>query len=248
MRHNLFMKNIKILLLSVFMYSPLALAQEGQEEIPFYELSLEQKYDHFASLGVPTRPLGHTFKYYANNGKKIFNKRYVSIADYSQHSKNKRFYIMDLETGKLQREYVSHGSGRNRIGLPVADMFHSGKPRRCRHSRFAKRLGLVPHRIWGTTRPGFIRVDGTYHSKKFAYGNYKKTGAPNALLLTGLERSSSDVRRNAVVIHEAWYVKNKRRKQGRSLGCPSVAQGRMPHIIDKIKGGSLFYSYVPQCM
>lgn len=242
------MKNLIILLLSVFIYSPSIFAQEEGVDLTFSELSLDQKYEHFVSLGVPSKPLRDTFEYYENNGNKIFNKRYVSIADYSQHSKNKRFYIMDLATGELQREYVSHGSGRNRIGLPVADMFHSGKPRRCRHSKLAKRLGLVKHRIWGMTRPGFIRVDGTYHSKKFAYGHYKKSGAPNALLLTGLERSSSDVRRNAVVIHEAWYVWNKRKKQGRSLGCPSVPRGRMPHIIDKIKGGSLFYSYVPQCM
>ncbi|OIQ17019.1 MAG: hypothetical protein BM556_12445 [Bacteriovorax sp. MedPE-SWde] len=239
------MKKIILLLLSVFIYSPLTLAESLDE---FSELSLDEKYEHFASLGVPRRPLTHTFKFYEKNDKIIYNKRYVSIADYSQHSKNKRWYIMDMETGLLQREYVSHGSGRNRLGFPVADIGHRGKPKRCRHSRFSRRLRLVPHRIWGMTRPGFIRVDGTYHSKKFAYGEYKKTKAPNALLLTGLERSSSDVRRNAVVIHEAWYVKDKRVKQGRSLGCPSVPQGRMPHIIDKIKGGSLFYSYVPQCM
>jgi hypothetical protein len=245
------MKKFIILLLSVLVYSPLALADanlQDHEEISFSDLSLDEKYDHFVSLGVPARPLGQTLDFFEKNGNRIYNKRYISIGDFSQHSRNKRLYIMDMETGKLQREYVSHGSGRNKIGLPVADMWHSGKPRRCKHSRFSKRLGLVPHRIWGMTRPGFIRVDGTYHSKKFAYGHYKKTGAPNALLLTGLERSSSDVRRNAVVIHEAWYMKNKRRRQGRSLGCPSVPQGRMPHIINKIKGGSLYYSYVPQCM
>lgn len=213
----------------------------------FSTLSLEEKYDHFVSLGVPATPLEDTFNYYDNNLDLFSNQRYVSIIDYSQNSRNKRFYIMDMETGELQREYVAHGSGRNRLGFPVADINHDGMLDRCMHSKFSRKLRLVKHRRWGMTRPGFIRVDGTYHSSKFAYGEYKRTKAANALLLNGLEASSSDVRRNAVVIHEASYVYDKPVRQGRTLGCPAVAQGVVKRFINKLKGGSLLYSYVPQC-
>ncbi len=213
----------------------------------FSNLSLEEKFDHFVSLGVPSVPLEETFNYYDSNVDLFANKKYVSIIDYSQNSKNKRFYIMDMETGELEREYVAHGSGRNRIGFPVADINHNGMLDRCMHSKFSRRIRLVKHRRWGMTRPGFIRVDGTYHSSKFAYGEYKKTKAHNAILLNGLEASSSDVRRNAVVIHEASYVYDKAVRQGRTLGCPAVAKGVIKRFINKLKGGSLLYSYVPQC-
>lgn len=202
---------------------------------------------HFQELGVPATPLKEAYEYYLANQDILHNKRYMSVIDFSIKSSKKRFFIMDLETGDLQTEYVAHGSGRNRLGFPVSDLRNDGVLDRCMHSKFAKKIGLVPHRRWGMTRPGFIRVDGTYHSTKFAYGEYKKTKAANAILLTGLEDSSEDVRRNAVVIHEAWYVHDEGKIQGRTLGCPAVAPGRIATFMDKIKGGSLLYNYVPQC-
>lgn len=216
-------------------------------EASFEFLSTTDKIEHFVNLGVPEKPLIEMMEFYEKNDGILYNKKFISLIDYSMNSKEKRFFIMDLESGELQREYVAHGSGRNKFGFPVADINHNGRLDRCTHSKLSTKLGFTKHRRYGMTRPGFIRVDGTYHSSKFAYGEYERTKAPNALLLTGLSETSEDVRRNAVVIHEAWYVYDKSVKQGRTLGCPGVPKGRIASFIDKIKGGSLLYSYVPQC-
>lgn len=232
---NLFIK-ISILVLLTF-----------NSSATFEFLANQDKLEHFSSLGVPKKPLLELFEFYESQINVLYNREYISLIDYSMNSREKRFFIMNLVTGELQTEYVAHGSGRNRFGFPVADIGNNGKLDRCTHSKLSTKLGFTPHRRYGMTRPGFIRVDGTYHSEKFAYGEYKKTKAPNALLLTGLSETSEDVRRNFVVIHEAWYVKDKAVRQGRTLGCPGVAQGRIASFIDKLKGGSLLYSYVPQC-
>ena len=115
---------------------------------------------------------------------------------------------------------------------------------KCKHSKFSKFIRLVKHRRWGMTRPGFMLVEGTYYSKKFDYGSMK---GDNSIFLSGLSKSSSDVKKNSVVFHEASYVKNESVIQGRTLGCPAIPVGRMKSVMEKISGGSLYYSYVPQC-
>ncbi|OUR96419.1 hypothetical protein A9Q84_08690 [Halobacteriovorax marinus] len=205
----------------------------------------EETIEHFVASNVPETPLRTALSFYFKNRNSFRNKTYISLADYSQSSREKRLYILNLETGMVQREYVAHGSGRNRLGFPVADKNHDGFLNKCKHSKFSRFMRLVKHRRWGMTRPGFMRVDETYRSKKFDYGSMK---GHNSIRLTGLSRSSKDVRKRSVVIHEADYVKDESVVQGRTLGCPAVPVGRMKHIISKISGGSLLYSYVPQCM
>jgi len=234
MKNLIYMKLILILLLSFNSHSFDGLVREGYTET----------IEHFVSLEVPESPLRSALKFYLKNKRSLGNTTYLTIADYSQSSREKRLYILNLEEGSLQREYVAHGSGRNRIGFPVADRNHDGFLNKCKHSKFSRFMRLVKHRRWGMTRPGFMRIDETYKSKKFDYGSMK---GHNSIRLTGLSRSSKDVRRRSVVIHEASYVKNESVVQGRTLGCPAVPVGRMKHIMSKISGGSLFYSYVPQC-
>ena len=200
--------------------------------------------EHFVANEVPRKPLQHALDFYFDNADIFTNKRYISIGDYSQSSKEKRLYILDLETGELQKEFLAHGSGRDRFGRAVGDKNHDGYLDKCKHSTFSRFLRLVKHRRWGMTRPGFMKVEGTYYSKKFDYGSMK---GHNSIFLSGLSKSSRDVKKNSVVFHEASYVKNESVVQGRTLGCPAIPVGRMKHIMSKIKGGSLYYSYAPQC-
>jgi hypothetical protein len=204
----------------------------------------EEILEHFVASEVPRTPLEHALEFYFDNEEKLKNKRFISIGDYSQSSKERRLYILDLETGDLQREYLAHGSGRNRLGRAVGDKDHDGYLNKCKHSRLSRFLRLVKHRRWGMTRPGFMRVDETYYSKKFDYGSMK---GHNSIFLTGLSRTSRDVRKRSVVFHEASYVKDESIVQGRTLGCPAIPVGRMKSVMSKISGGSLYYSYVPQC-
>lgn len=234
MRKLNYVKLTLILLFSLSSYAFEGIKYEG----------LKETFEHFVSLDVPEVPLRRALKFFHKNKKSLENRTYITLADYSQSSREKRLYILNLDDGTLQREYVAHGSGRNRIGYPVADRNHDGYLNKCKHSKFSRFMRLVKHRRWGMTRPGFMRIDETYKSRKFDYGSMK---GHNSIRLTGLSRSSKDVRRRSVVIHEADYVKNESVVQGRTLGCPAIPVGRMKHVMSKISGGSLFYSYVPQC-
>jgi hypothetical protein len=206
--------------------------------------SVENAIEHFISYDVPETPLREAMSFYLENQDKFDNNRYITIGDFSLSSKEKRLFILDLETGDVQKEYLAHGSGRNRLGRSVGDKDHDGYLDKCKHSKISKFLRLVKHRRWGMTRPGFMRVDETYYSKKFDYGSMK---GHNSIFLTGLSKTSRDVRKRSVVFHEASYVKNQSVVQGRTLGCPVIPVGRMKSVMAKISGGSLYYSYVPQC-
>ena len=230
---------MKNLILITFLFSLNSFAFDG------YDIEgTEETINHFIAEGVPEIPLVEAIDFFERKGHQLDNKRYITIGDFSQSSREKRLYILDLSTGELQTEFVAHGSGRNRIGYPNGDRNHDGYLDKCMHSKWSRRIRLVKHRRFGMTRPGFMRVDTTYFSSKF---NYNSMDGHNAIRLTGLESSSSDVRRNAVVFHEADYVEDYSKIQGRTLGCPAIPVGRMKSVLPKIKGGSLYYSYVPQC-
>ena len=63
--------------------------------------------------------------------------------------------------------------------------------------------------------------------------------------MDGLEATNSNARTRAIVIHGASYVPNSARKQagriGRSWGCPAVAKNLSTDLINKLKGGSIYY-------
>lgn len=230
---------MKLLIILFSLFSSLTFAS-----INIHLDSYSEIIDHFVASEVPRKPLQQALDFYFENQDILTNKRYITIGDYSQNSRERRLYILDLETGDLQREYLAHGSGRNRVGRPVGDKNHDGILNKCKHSKFSKFVRLVKHRRFGMTRPGFMRVDETYYSKKFDYGSMP---GHNSIFLTGLSNSSKDVREHSVVFHEASYVKNESVIQGRTLGCPAIPVGRMKFVLPKISGGSLYYSYVPQC-
>ena len=63
---------------------------------------------NFLSESISVNALKDTIEFYNNNQKSIINKRYISIIDYSLSAEVKRFYILDLKTGDVQKEFVSH--------------------------------------------------------------------------------------------------------------------------------------------
>lgn len=203
-----------------------------------------------------------------NRSKFKGNSRYISIADYSQSSTQKRFYELDMMTGKVVSRKVSHGRGKGDYGDPE----HDGRMNTCKN-RDGSRTNM--------TRPGFFKTSETYGSRgsctSATYKKYKRQygvkpsnfcghgefrnssgtlvyGWPllkngkdhNAMRMDGLTPGVNDQARNkGVVMHGAWY--NSGRVMGRSYGCPAFAEGEAPKVINKIQGGSLYYSYTPQC-
>ncbi len=182
---------------------------DGRSDTPvtktLFEIVLEK--------GVPEIPLRQAFDYFDQNKKIIKNKNYMSIIDFSQHSGNKRYYLIDLKTGEVEALHTSHGR--------KSDPDHDGYA-----DRFSNVVGS------NMTSLGFMLTAERY------VGNHG-----NSLRLDGLESINSNARKRAIVIHGASYVAEGLSKMGRSLGCPAVENRYINSLIKKIENGSLVYSY-----
>jgi len=197
--------------------------------------------DSFKAKGVPDAPLRQALFFLSKarkDGRVAANSRYLSIADYSQNSSSKRFYLLDLQQHSVTREKVSHGGGHRQSGYP-GDPNHDGRMNSC-----SRASGDA------MTRAGFFRVGDFYFSNKGRYKWPMLTRNPprNGMQLMGLSPGvNEDAVRDGVVMHEAKYNSAGAGIMGRSYGCPAFAPGRGAPLMQKLRGGSLFYSYTPVC-
>jgi hypothetical protein len=194
---------------------------------------------------VSEPPLQQALAFFSRHHSKWGNSRYLSVADYSLPSTEQRFYLLDFETGEVVSEHVSHGMGVKGPNGFVGDEKNDAMLDRCQY--LGSRTNL--------TRVGFFMTDQLYFSP--SHDEQKKmkhwpdlaiegqTSRVNGLRLMGLSRSNKEALARGVVMHEATY--NDSRKMGRSHGCPAFRPQRGAPIMEAIAGGSLFYSYAPQC-
>jgi hypothetical protein len=229
---------------------------------------------YYKSKNVPTRALRQALNYYSKNYKSLKNQRYISIADYSQNSKKERFYLLDLEKGIVKTYKVSHGSGSRggkKAGGTNKDLKsckHSdGKRTNMTRPGFFKTANLYKStgvcdpkkskslRVWRSKSSKWKKKCS--HDDFIAKNGELKWGWPdlpdqknNAMRIHGLNRGINDKAfSNGVVMHGAWYNTDQTQKinggaMGRSYGCPAFKPSDNSEILPKIKGGSLYYSYV----
>lgn len=170
-------------------------------------------FDKVLENGVPEIPLRRAFDYFDKNQSIIKNKKYITIIDFSQHSSNKRFYLIDMKTGVVDKLLTAHGKG--------SDPNHDGIA-----TQFSNISGS------NMTSLGFMLTAERYNGKHGI-----------SLRLDGLEDINSNARPRAIVIHGADYVDPSRPIMGRSLGCPAVENRLIASLIKTIENGSLVYSY-----
>lgn len=188
----------------------------------------------FIRRGVPTKPLDMTLDYFARNRGNFENKRYVSIADYSQPFKNKRYYLLDLKDCKVYNEYLAHG--RNG-GTGV-----NSRPTWC---------GASPNARVNQSRAGFSKAKGFHWRNE----NNPKSGWPyitdsrpkkQALSLFGLERNNREMLDRGVVMHERFIMNPE--GTYRSYGCPVMYPGHLKALRNVINKGTLMFHYIPECL
>ncbi|MEK6553671.1 MAG: murein L,D-transpeptidase catalytic domain family protein [Bdellovibrionota bacterium] len=165
--------------------------------------------------GVPSRPLELAFQFFDANENNFDNHNYMTVIDFRTHSAKERFFLINLNTGAVEAQMVSHGKG--------SDPGHDG---------IAERFSNIASSNMSSL--GFYQVSETYNGK---HGYSVK--------LDGLSPTNSKARSRAIVIHGATYVKRGLAKQGRSFGCPALDQNLSKGIINKIKEGSLLFIYAP---
>jgi hypothetical protein len=142
----------------------------------------------------------------------------LTLIDYSRPSAEPRLWVFDLATGDLLfKELVAHG--RN-TGDNLATRFSNDMDSR------QTSLGL------------FVTDDPYVGSNGYS------------LRLDGLDVGFNDrARDRAIVMHGAPYVDPQlaatQGRIGRSWGCPALRPAVASKVIDRIRGGSVIFSYYP---
>lgn len=142
----------------------------------------------------------------------------ISICDFSQSSRNKRLYVLDLEQKKvLINTYVAHG---RRSGSEYARSFSNN---------------MQSHK----SSLGFYVTEKTYYGEHghalkihgLEKGFNDKASARN-IVVHGSDYVGSD------------FIKMNK-FNGRSFGCPAVPSSEIDDVIEAIKDGSCLFIYHP---
>lgn len=149
----------------------------------------------------------------------LLNPGIVTIADYSQSSNNKRFYVIDLINRKLLfNTYVAHG--RN-TGEEYAKYFSNSE---------------------GSWKSSL----GFYITEEPLTGSHTGYGLQVRGVEKGF---NDNARKREIIIHAADYVSEsfirKNGRLGRSFGCPALPPEVNKLIIETIKGGTCLFVYHP---
>ena len=170
--------------------------------------------------GLSEEAFDYAWKGYQHllNKNKISRSNYLTICDFSQSSKKKRLYIIDIANNKLvANTYVAHGKNS---GAEYATQF-SNKPESLQSSL------------------GFYLTSTTYIG---AHGlSLRVLGVDPGFNDKALERSI--VIHGAAYVDRARA--NAGIAMGRSWGCPAVPQNESTTIITTIKNGTCLFLYYP---
>jgi hypothetical protein len=186
--------------------------------------AIERHRDLFAVLNLSAKGLSNEVFQLALKGYRklesigrLQNKNILTIVDFSQSSKNKRFYVIDLKNEKLLfNTYVAHG--RN-TGDEFAKYF-SNLSGSCKSS-----LGfyVTKNPAMGASVGLSLIIDGV-----------EKGFNDNAL-------------KREIIMHGAAYATETFIKRtgrlGRSFGCPSLPPDLIKPVIETIEKGTCLFIY-----
>jgi len=125
---------------------------------------------------VPAKLLKEALDFYQQNLVSITNTRVMGIIDFKQHNSKERFYIIDMESGRVEKYLTAHGKN--------SDPDFDG---------YATKFSNTPDSLM--TSLGFYLTAETYMGSN----GY-------SLRLDGLSKTNSNARERAIVIHGAPYV------------------------------------------
>ena len=153
-----------------------------------------------------------------SNGK-LQNPDILTIADYSQSSNKKRFYVIDLKNRKLLfNTFVAHG---RKTGEEFAKYF-------------SNELGSLKTSL------------GFYVTEQPITGSHTGFSLMIEGVEKGINDLAA---KREIIIHGAEYASEifvkKYGRLGRSLGCPVLPPEMVKEVIDHIKGGTCLFLYNP---
>lgn len=178
---------------------------------------IRQKYSYVDPKGeIAERPLELALSYYDRLKNELKKPEYLAIINFKQYSKEPRLYVIDMNTGRVEKMQVSHGEGSDPKNTGYATIFSNTV------NSHMSSLGA------------FITAE-TYTGKN----GY-------SLRIDGIEKMNSRLRERSVVFHGSDYVRSDMNQIGRSWGCPAVERKKSKALIDKIRKGILGYAWYNQ--
>lgn len=163
--------------------------------------------------GVPLRAAKEAFLRYDTFAYRVKNAGFMVVIDMTLHSSQKRFWMINRASGKVDALTVAHGAG--------SDPKNTG---------FAQTFSNVPDSKMSSLGSYLI-------SEKYVGRN------GDSMRLDGLERTNLYARDRAIVLHPAMYVKDGQKVQGRSWGCPAIPYDWIKTAISRLANGSFMYIY-----
>lgn len=178
---------------------------------------IKAKYPHVdPNSEVAKRPLELALSYYDRLQASLKRPEYLGVIDFEQYSHNPRMFVIDMQSGQVQKLLVSHGEGSDPKNTGYATLFSN------RNNSHMSSIGA------------FITAE-TYNGKNGL-----------SLRIDGIEDSNSNMRKRAVVIHGSDYTKESLNPIGMSWGCPAVNHSQVKELINKVKNGVLFFAWYNQ--
>lgn len=140
----------------------------------------------------------------------------IGIVDFSKPSNEERFYLVDLQSGRVDAHRVAHGRG--------SDPDHNGYV-----ELFSNDFGSL-----ATSNGAY--VTGDYYDGKYGL----------SMRVLGLDPTNNNAEARAIVIHNAWYAEPEMVAQtgklGRSEGCFSMSRKSQYEVMRKLAGGRMIYA------
>jgi hypothetical protein len=150
--------------------------------------------------------------------KRISNSDYLTICDFSQSSRQKRLYLIDIANSKLVlNTYVAHG---RKSGGEYATRF-SNKPK-----------SLQSSLVFYITQTVYTGENGLSLKINGVDAGFNDKASRRHIVIHGAD-----------YIDENWLQRSH--YMGRSYGCPAVPQNESSIIINTIKDGTCLFIYHP---
>lgn len=150
------------------------------------------------------------------HGGRVRHRDSIGIADFSIHSSQPRFHLINMVTGQVESFLTTHGRG--------SDRGHTGMLQ-----KFSNTVNSL------ATSQGAYVTANQYRGK---YGLSMK--------LQGLDFSNSNAWDRAIVMHPAWYAEadmvRQHGKLGRSEGCFAFGQRDHWLLMNRLGDGRLIYA------
>lgn len=156
------------------------------------------------------------------------NPTYVVVIDYGSPSSQKRFFLINLKSGDVQRFYVSHGIGSGESDLPS----------RFSNIKDSKQTSLGMHvtgEVYQGSYGNTLRMYGLEKSNDEAYNR--------DIVMHGAWYVGEDFMNS--INHKTGQ---KYGRMGLSWGCPALSKPNAEKLIPLLKNGSLILHYHPTLM